>query len=610
MRLFYPQLKLLLVFAILPIYLTLSLLFIFNLVFASKIMPGIWVNQTSLAGLTKKDAYLLLSSLATQIQQEKIVFFNGEKKWQATLPELGINYDVYQTVEKAYFLGRENLFAPIIFPIQSLVQPTRFEPIYIWQIEKFQKWEEELKKELESEVVEGKIEFQNGDLKFTEGKEGKKIDRENLKKDIIKRVNTFSTSPISIDLIVKKPTITAKNAPYFLETAKKIINKKITLIFEDRRWNIDKKTLFSFIEFNGDQTLKDTNAKENSIYERKIKTVSNENFTIFLNDEKISSFVNSVSQELDRPPQDAKLTVQNGKIQIFQPALNGLSLDQEKTKKILKEKILAENELNIDIPLTVTQSPPKIKTEDVNNIGIKEMLGMGSSNFSGSQNERIYNIELATSRINGTLVPPGEIFSFNQTVGEISESTGYKTAYIIERGRTIFGAGGGVCQVSTTLYRAAIFSGLPIVERSPHAYRVSYYEKAGHPPGLDATISIPEKDFKFKNDTPGYIAIVAKIDKKTNTLVFELWGTNDGRKTEVSKPIIKNLIKPPDPIYEEDPTLPKGTIKQADFAAWGADVILTRKVTRGQETLIDERIYSHYKAWQAIFKIGTKEQQF
>jgi len=571
-------------------------------------MPGVWVSQISLAGLTRKEAYALLSDFSAKAQQEKITFSREGKKWQATSKELGFNYDIHQTIEKAYFCGREIFFTPLVFPIQSLFLPIHLEPNYIWDKEKFQKWEENLKEELEVKAVEAKIELQNGDLKFKEGKEGKEIDQKNLEADIVQRIITFSSLPISINLTIKKPAVTAEYAPRVLEAAKKIVSKKITLTFEGKRWEIDKKTLLSFIDLSNGQLFLDQSKKEDSPIIDSVQAAQDESFNITLSDKKIAAFVDNIGQELDRPPQDAKLTVQDGRVKVFLPAQNGLSLNREQAKKTLKEKILKEKGVEINIPLSVTQSPPKIKTEDVNNIGIKEMLGQGSSNFAGSQNERVFNIELAASKVNGMLIAPGEIFSFNQTVDEVSEKTGYKTAYIIERGRTIFGTGGGVCQVSTTLFRAAIFSGLPIIERHPHAYRVNYYEKAGHPPGLDATIYIPERDLKFKNDTPSHIIVVAKTDRKTNTLTFELWGTNDGRKTEVSKPAIRNSTPPPEPLYEEDSTLPKGTVKQADFAAWGADVTITRKVTRGQETLIDEKIFSHYKAWQAIFKVGTKVQ--
>lgn len=162
-----------------------------------------------------------------------------------------------------------------------------------------------------------------------------------------------------------------------------------------------------------------------------------------------------------------------------------------------------------------------------------------------------------------------------------------------------------MCQVSTTAFRAAMYSGLSLVERRTHAYRVRYYEQAGHPVGMDATIYQPSVDFKFKNDTQNWILIVAKVERKSNTLTFEFWGTKDGRVVEISKPQVSNVTPPPDPLYEEDPTLPKGVVKQADFAAWGARVRILRKVMRAGEILIDEEIISRYKPWQAVFKVGT-----
>ena len=123
----------------------------------------------------------------------------------------------------------------------------------------------------------------------------------------------------------------------------------------------------------------------------------------------------------------------------------------------------------------------------VNDLGVKELVGSGYSTYSGSIENRVFNVSHGASKINGVLIPPGETFSFNKTVGDITAATGFKQAYVIKSGRTVLDDGGGICQVSTTLFRAALNAGLPIVNRTAHAYRVGYYEQ-GFPPGIDATI--------------------------------------------------------------------------------------------------------------------------
>jgi len=175
-------------------------------------------------------------------------------------------------------------------------------------------------------------------------------------------------------------------------------------------------------------------------------------------------------------------------------------------------------------------------------------------------------------------------------------------AYIIKEGRTVLGTGGGVCQVSTTVFRAAFNSGLEILERSAHAYRVHYYEP---PLGFDATVFDPSPDLVFKNDTASYILIWSSVDVPSTTLTFEFYGTADGRTTKMLGPFVSNETPPPAPLYQEDPSLPKGTTQQIDWPAWGADATLKREVHRNGEIIHHDTFTSHYKPWQAVYLVGT-----
>jgi vancomycin resistance protein YoaR len=171
-------------------------------------------------------------------------------------------------------------------------------------------------------------------------------------------------------------------------------------------------------------------------------------------------------------------------------------------------------------------------------------------------------------------------------------------------GRTVLGDGGGVCQVSTTLFRAVLAAGLPVLERRAHSYRVGYYEQ-NSPPGFDATVYSPTTDFKFKNDTPAYILIQAKADNQTSTLIIELWGTNDGRIAKTTKPVITDQVPPPEDLYQDDPALRAGQIKQVDWKAFGAKVKFDYHVERHGEILSHQTFSSNYRPWQAVFLRGT-----
>ncbi len=291
------------------------------------------------------------------------------------------------------------------------------------------------------------------------------------------------------------------------------------------------------------------------------------------------------------------------------PSADGQAIDIAKAEEEIFNRmtdILDRKAIMFEITLPVKKIKPAVSLEETNNLGIKEFLARGSSQFSGSIANRIHNITLAASRVNGTIVPNGQVFSFNNTVGDVSKLTGYKEAYIIKEGKTILGDGGGVCQASTTLFRAILQSGLPITERYPHSYRVAYYEQ-GSPPGLDATVYSPSYDLKFKNDTGHAILIQAYTDLQTATLTFDLYGTADGRQATITKPVITNQTLPPEDRYQDDPTLPLGTVKQVDFKAAGAKVTFSRTVEKDGKIILSATFVSNYQPWQAVFLRGTKE---
>ena len=327
-------------------------------------------------------------------------------------------------------------------------------------------------------------------------------------------------------------------------------------------------------------------------------------------EEKLKKILEPIADIIEKKPKDALFKFENGRVTAFTPSQNGQTLDYEELNRIVSSKTISvvssEKPKTIIIEIPIKTIEPEITTEKVNNMGIKEEIGSGTSLFQHSIPGRIFNVTLAATRMNGVLVAPGETFSFNKTLADVSSFTGYKQAYVIKDGRTVLGDGGGVCQVSTTLFRAILDAGLPIVERHAHAYRVGYYEQDS-PPGIDATVYSPSPDLKFKNDTDHYILIQSFIDPNVLRLTFVLYGTKDGREVSMTKPVITSQTPPPPPLYQDDPTLPKGVVKQVDFAAWGASVYFTRTVKKDGKQTIYDKFVSNYRAWQDVYLTGTKE---
>lgn len=327
-------------------------------------------------------------------------------------------------------------------------------------------------------------------------------------------------------------------------------------------------------------------------------------------DNTLDTFIKPTADSVKVEPIEALFTFENGRVVTFQPSSNGQEVDIPTLKKriasYLPSVIAAETNQTIVVPIPIKKIEPKLTTEKVNNMGIKELLASGTSLFQGSIESRIYNVSLGASRVNGVLVKPGDVFSFNEALGDVSAFTGYKQAYVIQNGRTVLGDGGGICQVSTTLFRAILNAGLPIVERHAHAYRVHYYEEDS-PPGIDATIYVPGVDLKFKNDTDHYILIQNFVDPVNLRLTFMLYGTKDDRQVTIGEPVILSQTPPPTPLYQDDPSLPKGAVKQVDWEAWGANIYFTRDIVKNGVKLPTEKFVSNFRPWQAVYVRGTKE---
>jgi vancomycin resistance protein YoaR len=242
--------------------------------------------------------------------------------------------------------------------------------------------------------------------------------------------------------------------------------------------------------------------------------------------------------------------------------------------------------------------------QEAHTMGFTDIVAEATTYFKGSSEARIKNIRRATEKFHGIVVPPGDTFSFNEYLGEVTAEAGFEDSLIIAGDRTAVGIGGGVCQVSTTAFRAAFFGGFEIVERWAHGYRVTWYE-TGIGPGLDATIYTPNVDFRFRNDTDHYLLIQTKVDEEADTLTFTFYGTPTGRQVTMEGPFEENVVPHGPAIYQEDPTLPKGTTEQVDWAKDGTDVTVRRTVTQGDVVIHQDTFFSRYKPWSARYLVGT-----
>ncbi|KKP57486.1 MAG: hypothetical protein UR48_C0016G0012 [Microgenomates group bacterium GW2011_GWD1_33_9] len=552
------------------IYFCVALLFfilIITIPFVNKIYLNIYVAGTYIGDKSKEEAVYILSEKIKV--PEKITFKINGVNYEILTSEIDLSYDVVGSVERAYNYPNK---LKLIFKPVNLGLKLNFEK------EKLTESLLIISSKTGTEPIKPSVKIVNDAIVVNPGKNGVEIDINEIESKILSNISlqvneefNFNTKEVDTSL---KPT----ELENYKMRATKLIGKEIIFIFEEHTIKLSDNDLLELLDPKG-----------------------------VCNQEAIEDQIEKASRTVNRNPQDSVFIVENNIVKEFTPSKDGITINEDKLVEniwIALNSLLNSDSKAVTLDIPVIIYPAKIKNEDVNDLGINTLLGRGDSNFKGSIANRIYNVNLAQSRFKGVLIPPNEEVSFNNILGDVSSLTGYKAAYVIKDGKTVLGDGGGVCQVSTTLFRALLSAGLPILERRAHAYRVGYYEQ-GFPPGLDATVYSPTTDLKFKNDPPAYILIQPTINLTNLTFTFEIYGTKDGRVATTTKPIITSQTAPPPDLYVDDPTLPTGTIKQIEHKAWGAKVVFDYKVVRNGETLIDQKFVSNYRSWQAVYLRGT-----
>lgn len=557
----------------------------YQLAYWGKVYPGVMVQGVDLGNLTPQQAQEKLAAKITQ-QAPKEIIINfedgkGHQQWAITSQEINQQFEFTESVRAAYQVGRQG----------NLKQRTE-EKLFAWQ----GKINLPLKQSFDQEIIEKKVAliaqtleepgrptqltYQGTNIIITPGQEGLSVDQRKLKELITSRLSYLDPQPVTVPTRPVNPIPSQDEIDQLKQKALIIAGKTITLELENETFTVPSSSLISFLHYN--------------------PAVARNN---------IAKWVADFAQEVNRPPQDALLEFRNNSLSAIRNSKNGYQVEEEALTNLLEEgvkELTNGPETNQTYQLPITVEPAKITVEQADNLGIKEKIGYGESYFRGSSSARVHNIKTASEKLHGQLVPPGETFSFNKAIEEISTQTGYKTGAIIKNGQTVPGIGGGVCQVSTTMFRTILDAGLPVVERQPHAYRVAVYEQESHP-GLDATVFDPSPDLKFTNDTGHYLLIQTKFLPEEWKLIIEFYGTHDGRQSTLSNFRLWDIAPPPPALYIDDPALPKGEIKQIDWAAYGAKAAFDWEVTRNGKILQKETFYSYYQPWQAKFLRGTRE---
>jgi len=321
-----------------------------------------------------------------------------------------------------------------------------------------------------------------------------------------------------------------------------------------------------------------------------------------INEAALRELVDRWAEEIYIPAQDARLRfdVNVGSAVVTQPSLSGRQLNIDETTAAIQQALASgqsQAQLSVDVVV------PKVDSNRIDEMGIRELVANGTTYFAGSSLARIHNIEVAAEKFEGVVIPPNGIFSFNSIVQDVSAANGFEDSLIIWGDRTAVGVGGGVCQVSTTAFRSAFLAGFPIVERYNHGYVVSWYGE----PGMDATIYTPSVDFKFRNDTSAYLLVQPVVNSANGTISFLYYGTKPNRQVTISEPILSDVVDTGEPVYQEDESLATGQIKQVETAKKGVTVTVERTIVENGESRVD-KVVSVYQPWSAVYLVGPGTQ--
>lgn len=545
----------------------------------NRVFPRVTLAQQNYGYTEIDNARAELSAALDQYEQSSLKFIYQDREVEIPLTELKIELNKDDTIARLpYFQFRQNGAADLLM---AAILGVDLKPI-------FQKDDQQIFNLVENKLDLHKDRAKTASLHLNDQKvvaitpeqEGVIIDQSALQSDLLDRLNSLSTDPVEVQTLREIPEVGQADLEKTMSDLQLKLENNITIKSGEKSWKfraLDHLDLLAFRKQN-DQTIV---AVPQSLLD--------------------NYFQEEVFSQVEKPVSHLKIFYNDQDQIIFEgKALNGEVVNQEKFVNDLEMAINAldpEIELLVEAELATVEVFPRLQE-----LGIKELLGTGHTTFRGSPSNRRHNIAVGMSKFNGLLIKPGETFSFNDNLGEVDGSTGYKLELVIKAEGTVPEYGGGICQVSSTVFKAALFSGLPIVERSPHSYAVSYYAQVdGY--GLDSTIYPGVKDLKFTNDTPSSILLQTIVDG--DHAYVNVFGTSDGRQVRLENYWRGNYRGAGGTVFVPTSTLPPGAKKQIESAHGGFDASWDRIITKdGQETA--ENVYSVYRATANRILVGQE----
>lgn len=538
----------------------------------SRIYSGVQVAGIEVGGLTRAQALRTVAEHVEAYPVPPLSIYYGDQQWPLAPSQLMVQVDLLGAVNQAYLIGRQGSWlhraatqAGALLGRMDVEPVVTFEPAQLRQA----------LTEIAAQVRQpGRAARQIGDVALP-AVPGLAVDVESTLSSLLTTLQAQASAslvrqPLAVSEVAP-PTLSAPTAAEV--TASATLPAPVQL--HDDRYGI--------------------NLALDPVLLNKLIVQRN---PVQIDEGVLRQQLTTWAQQLDIAPQNARLRFNpaTGAVTVMQQSQIGRRLEIDATLAAVREALTAGGS---QAPLVMVETPPAVDMNRIAEMGILELVASGTSYFKGSSAARVHNIDVAAAKFEGLVVPPGEIFSFNQGVEDVSAANGFEDSLIIWGDQTATGVGGGVCQVSTTLFRAAYNAGLPIVERYNHGYIVGWYGE----PGLDATIFTPSVDFRFRNDTGAYLLIDPVVDTAAGIMTFNLYGTKPTRGVTISDPVQSDVKIPEPPEYRVDESLAPGQQKQVEWEQKGMTVTVTRSILENGTTRTDT-IVSHYQPWRAVYLVG------
>jgi vancomycin resistance protein YoaR len=574
----------------------------YNLLFSGRIFPGITMAGVDLTSMTPEQATQALSQHLTYPTSGRVVFRYGDKVWVATPTELGMVFDAGSSIQMAYGVGRQGgLFSELAGQLNAWQGGLDLKPIILFDERVARGYIQNIGAQIDQPMIETDLHINGTEVVYTQGQPGHLLDVDATLANLLTQLSSFRDG--DVQMVVEEQSPVVGEAAAQAASLRQIMSGPLTLHIDNPQpgdpgpWTVDPATLAGMLTLVPVQT--------GSVWQYQVEVDAR----------VLTQFLGEIGPLLNKAPVNARFTFDDNpgsntrQLLLEVPAQVGRELDIQATIQAVQTGLLNGEH---DIPITVVTANPVVGDDaTAASLGITSLVGSYTSYFRGSSDSRLQNIKAAAARFHGLLIPPNTTFSMGTAMGDISLENGYAEALIIYNGQSITGVGGGVCQVSTTLFHTAYYAGYPIVERHEHAYRVYYYEqtRTGTDPslaGLDATVYFPLVDLKFTNDRPYWLLMETYFNAKNDSLTWKFYSGDDGRTVDVQSSGPQDIVPVPDPVFEENPALSAGEISPYDW--WvtdGADITVIRTITRdGQVLYPPDTTKTHYVPHGKVCQYG------